>query len=91
MKNTTNARLRNWTFALDAGYGMNDFTKEELSLLYRSTLRCVDVDRETNIPNVDMLNKLLEMIDNYCEQEKCPNPNCNLSKRPANVECKKYE
>jgi hypothetical protein len=72
---------------------MTDFTKEELQIIH--------LDMTVYINRTPMLaespshralrDKVEAMIDNYCEHEKCPNPSCNISKHPANVECMKLE
>jgi hypothetical protein len=69
---------------------VNDFTKEELHLLLAWS-----VNRSQSVSGVEfcregsglLFDKIQLIIKNYCEHEKCPNPNCNLSNHAANVSC----
>ena len=63
---------------------MNDFTKEELMELLAG-YQLHQHNSRHNWPSLDLCNKLQSLIDNYCEQERCQNPNCKLSLHPSNV------
>jgi hypothetical protein len=43
---------------------MNDFTKEELQLIYDDLN-----DNYSELKNIPLINKVKQMIDNYCEHE----------------------
>lgn len=69
---------------------MTNFTKEELE----SLSSWGDVYTEFGMSwtykmHKPLLDKLQFMIENYCEHEKCPNPDCKISKHPNNVTCLK--
>ena len=56
---------------------MNDFTKEELKLIARALVALYsDPKVSLNNPEMDLVNKVEDMIDNYCEhKEKCVSGN----------------
>lgn len=70
---------------------MNDFTKEELEWLYHEVTVIKNNYRHTHTISIPIQSKIQSMIDNYCDNNKCVNPNCNLSSHPANVDCIKLE
>lgn len=63
---------------------MNDFTKEEMNDLYAAMRHCykqnIDLpsDTDTERFSYDLMEKILSMIDNYCDHEE---------KTPDNREC----
>jgi len=48
---------------------MNDFTKEELSILYRSLNHMLEINYFIQPSSFELLNKIQSLIDNYCEHE----------------------
>lgn len=48
---------------------MNDFTKEELESLYYCYWHMRPKIEDAEIYQINLLNKLKSMIDNYCEHE----------------------
>jgi len=49
---------------------MNDFTKEELSILYRSLNHMLEINYFIQPSSFELLNKIQSMIDNYCEHQE---------------------
>jgi hypothetical protein len=63
---------------------MNDFTKEELIMLKHLALQNVNIFRQ-NSDCIELLSKIKELIENYCDHEflpdcYCPNAKCECEK-----------
>ncbi len=65
---------------------MNDFTKEELGLIYKSC--ATEALNGWSNYSVDFLNKIKSMIDNYCEHSWAFHFSANGS-RVACMKCSK--
>ncbi len=50
---------------------MNDFTKEELKRLLLRSYLLVGYPENQNKYELELINKIQSMIDNYCEHDRC--------------------
>jgi retron-type reverse transcriptase len=64
---------------------MNDFTKEELILLWRSLYHMIEIGYFIQPSTHGLLAKIQSLIDNYCEHEWI----IHLNARGCNVTCQK--